>query len=79
MKTIGIQRAARDMNTIMADPYPIRPITAEEYAGFRRVIQHAFNGGWTSPVRQARALRQFEPERSAAMTWNPAPWCPQLF
>ena len=29
----------------MADPYPIRPITADEYAGFRRVHEHAFNGG----------------------------------
>jgi len=65
-KTIRIQRAARDMNTIMADPYPIRPITADEYAGFRRVNEHAFNGGLTSEVQQARRLRQFEPERSLA-------------
>jgi hypothetical protein len=36
-KTIRIQRAARDMDPIMADPYPIRPITVEEFAGFRRV------------------------------------------
>jgi hypothetical protein len=35
-KTIRILRAARDMNTIMADPHPIRAITAEEYAGFHR-------------------------------------------
>ena len=33
------------MNTIMADPYPIRPITADEYASFRRVHEHAFNCG----------------------------------
>jgi hypothetical protein len=32
-KTIRIQRAARDMNSIMADPYPIRPITVDEHAG----------------------------------------------
>jgi predicted acetyltransferase len=67
MKTIRIQRAARDMNTIMADPYPIRPVTADEYAGFHRVLQHAFNGGApVSEVLQARRLRQFEPERSLA-------------
>jgi len=50
----------------MADPYPIRPITAEEYAAFRRVHDHAFNTGPVSPVRWARALRQFEPDRSLA-------------
>jgi hypothetical protein len=32
-KTIRIQRAARDMNSIMADPYPIRLITVDEHAG----------------------------------------------
>jgi predicted acetyltransferase len=66
LKTIRILRAARDMNTIMADPYPIRPITAEEYGGFRRVHSHAFNSGPLSPARGARALRQFEPDRSLA-------------
>ena len=50
----------------MADPYPIRPITADEYPFFRRVGEHAFNGGPASPARWARALRQFEPERSLA-------------
>ncbi len=50
----------------MADPYPIRPITVDEYAGFRRVHSHAFNSGPPSPARAARALRQFEPERSLA-------------
>ena len=54
------------MNTIMADPHPIRPITADEYPFFRRVHDHAFNSGPASPVRWARALRQFEPERSLA-------------
>ena len=38
------------MNSIMADPYPIRPITAEEYAGFRRVHEHAFNTGPVVPA-----------------------------
>ena len=55
------------MNSIMADPYPIRPITAEELAGFRRVQEHAFNGGGPVPeARLARGLRQFEADRSLA-------------
>ena len=53
-------------DSIMADPYPIRPVTAGEYAGFRRVHEHAFNSGPMSGARAARALRQFEPERSLA-------------
>jgi predicted acetyltransferase len=65
-KTIRIQRAARDMNTIMADPYPIRPITVDEYSGFRRVHDHGFNTGPPPAARAARTLRQFEPERSLA-------------
>jgi predicted acetyltransferase len=54
------------MNSIMADPYPIRPISADEYAHFRRVHDHAFNSGPPAPARAARALRQFEPGRSLA-------------
>jgi len=50
----------------MADPYPIRPITADEHPFFRRVEEHAFNGGPASPAREARRSRQFEPERSLA-------------
>ena len=50
----------------MADPYPIRPITADEYAYFRRVHDHAFNRGPASPAFWARALRLFEPDRSLA-------------
>jgi predicted acetyltransferase len=66
-KTIRILRAARDMKTIMADPYPLRPITADEYGSFRRVHGHAFNGGGPVPeVRLARGLRQFEADRSLA-------------
>jgi predicted acetyltransferase len=54
------------MNSIMADPFPIRPITRDEYSGFRRVHDHAFNSGPPSAARGARALRQFEPDRSLA-------------
>lgn len=50
----------------MADPFPIRPISADEYAGFRRVHDHAFNTGPLSGARAERAVRQFEPERSLA-------------
>ena len=50
----------------MADQFPIRPVTPDEYAGFRRVHDHAFNSGAASPARAARGLRQFEPERSLA-------------
>ena len=50
----------------MADPYPIRPITADEYGSFRRVHEHAFNGGPLPEARLARGLRQFEADRSLA-------------
>jgi predicted acetyltransferase len=54
------------MNTIMAEDYPIRPITDDEYASYRRVNSHAFAGGPPSPGRQARGRRLFEPDRSLA-------------
>ena len=50
----------------MADLFPIRPVTADEHAGYRRVQEHAFNSGPRSPARVARALRQFEQARSLA-------------
>ncbi len=50
----------------MADPYPIRPITDDEYAAFRRVHQHAFSTGPLSGARWERGRRQFEPDRSLA-------------
>ncbi|MGH3249468.1 MAG: GNAT family N-acetyltransferase, partial [Trebonia sp.] len=50
----------------MADPFPIRPVTRDEYAGFRRVHEHAFNSGPPSAARWALSLRQFEPDRSLA-------------
>jgi predicted acetyltransferase len=71
-KTIRIQRAARDKNSIMADSYPIRPVTDDEYAGFRLVQQHAFHvgpdAGPPPPWRQAlferdRSLAAFDPAR----------------
>ena len=50
----------------MADEYQIRPISADEYDGFRRVHEHAFNSGPLLPTRLALKLRQFEPDRSLA-------------
>ncbi|HEY0933958.1 MAG TPA: GNAT family N-acetyltransferase [Trebonia sp.] len=50
----------------MAEEHPIRPVTAEEYAAFRRVHAHAFNAGPASPARLERVRRQFEPDRSLA-------------
>jgi predicted acetyltransferase len=50
----------------MADQFPLRPATPDEYAEFRRVRAHAFNSGPASPAREARTRRQFEPERSLA-------------
>ncbi|MGH3262758.1 MAG: hypothetical protein ACRDNS_12240, partial [Trebonia sp.] len=50
----------------MADSYPIRPVTTDEFSSFRRAAEHAFNFAATSPARLARATRLFEPERSLA-------------
>ena len=50
----------------MAEDYPIRPITGNQYAAFRRVHQHAFNAGPLSASAAERGLRQFEAERSLA-------------
>jgi predicted acetyltransferase len=69
-KIIGILRAARDKNSIMADSYLIRPITDDEYDGFRLVMQHAFHG---APSRDAPPWRRqlFEIDRSLA-AFDPA-------
>jgi predicted acetyltransferase len=50
----------------MADEFPLRPITSDEYAAFRRVHAHAFNSGPASAAREALRLRQFAAERSLA-------------
>ncbi len=50
----------------MADHYPIRPITADEYARFRKVGAHAFHVTDDGEERLARVARVFEPERSLA-------------
>ncbi len=50
----------------MADPYPIRPVTEEEFDAFSLVDQHAFNDGPLAPERRARALRMREHDRTLA-------------
>ncbi len=50
----------------MADQHPIRPITADEYARFRKVGAHAFHVIDDSEERLAWVARMFEPERSLA-------------
>jgi hypothetical protein len=73
-KIIGILRAARDKNSIMADSHLIRPITDDEYDGFRLVLQHAFHGGQSQDSPQwrrqlfeiGRSLAAFDPARPDA-------------
>jgi predicted acetyltransferase len=55
----------------MTDPFPIRPVTADELDGCLRVHAHAFNNGPSSPASQARTRRTFEPERSL-VAFDPA-------
>src|SRR5215469_1596205 len=50
----------------MADQYPVRPISREEFGAFRYVAEHAFNGGPSNPERLQISLRLFEPDRSLA-------------
>jgi predicted acetyltransferase len=56
----------------MADPYPMRPITDDEYGAFRLVHDHAFNSGPARAADWPRIARQFEADRSLA-AFDPAP------
>ena len=47
----------------MADAYPIRPISEEEFGAFYAVIEHAFNGQYPAGRRAAardRAVFEFD-------------------
>ncbi|MCW2929233.1 MAG: acetyltransferase [Actinomycetia bacterium] len=55
----------------MADSYPIRPVSREEFEAFRYVDDHAFHVTGRLPERVAISLRLFEPERSLA-AFDPA-------
>jgi predicted acetyltransferase len=61
----------QDKKAIMADPYPIRPITDNEFAAYRAVDEHAFHSG-PPPERDMRIIRRlFEAQRSLA-AFDPA-------
>jgi predicted acetyltransferase len=55
----------------MADSYPIRPVSREEFHAFRYVDDHAFHVTGRLPERVALSQRLFEPERSLA-AFDPA-------
>jgi predicted acetyltransferase len=50
----------------VADPYPIRPVSADEFDAFRSIDAHAFNAGPMSPGNRALMLARFEADRSLA-------------
>jgi predicted acetyltransferase len=50
----------------MADPYPIRPVSPDEFDAFHLVDQHAFHGGPLTDRELPTALRLFEFDRSLA-------------
>lgn len=48
----------------MAEPYPIRPISPDEFDAFYRVDEQAFHGRPMSKQRRAHLIEQFEFDRS---------------
>jgi len=48
----------------MADPYPLRPVQAEEFDAYYAVDAHAFHNGPLTPRKREQRLRQFEADRS---------------
>jgi predicted acetyltransferase len=50
----------------MPDPYPIRPVSADEFAAFHTVDEHAFHSGPVPAAELPVALRLFEFDRSLA-------------
>ena len=49
-----------------ADPYPIRPITEEEFDSYQLVGDHAFHSSPMTPERRERVLSLFELDRTLA-------------
>ena len=70
-KTVRVLRPQQDKKTIMADPYPIRPITDDELVAYRAVSAHAFHGGPDRERDMPLTRRLFEPDRSLA-AFDPA-------
>lgn len=57
----------------MADPYPIRPVSADEFASFHAVDEHAFHAGPVPEAELSVTLRLLEFERSLAAIDASAP------
>jgi predicted acetyltransferase len=55
----------------MADPYPIRPISASEFTAYRAVDEHAFHTGPPRAAELPLIARLFEADRSLA-AFDPA-------
>ena len=55
-------------------PYPIRPITEDEFDSFEAVAQHAFHGSPLSESDRRMILERFEFDRTLA-AWDGAA-CP---
>ena len=50
----------------MADPYPIRPITDDEFTAYHAVDEHAFHSGPPREAQLQRMIQIFEADRSLA-------------
>ncbi len=57
----------------MTEPYPIRPITEDEFDAFHRVDEHAFHGSPPSAEERSKTLTRFEFDRSLAAFDENAP------
>jgi predicted acetyltransferase len=56
----------------MTDPFPIRPISADEFPAYFAVGEHAFNSSWPTQPSMELELVTFEPERSLAAFDGPS-------
>ncbi|HWG03199.1 MAG TPA: hypothetical protein VG164_15305 [Trebonia sp.] len=69
----------------MADPYPIRPVSPDEFGAFHlRDLGAACLGSTRlGALAAAGVVRELRPGTlaplSAAMSWPVAPWCPVIF
>jgi predicted acetyltransferase len=57
---------ANEQDGYVTEPYPIRPISEDEFDDFSLVDQHAFNSGPSSPEQRARSIRMLELDRTLA-------------
>jgi predicted acetyltransferase len=61
-----LARTADEEDSSVTEPYPIRPISEDEYEAFVNVDHHAFNSGPASPERRAMAIALLEFDRTLA-------------